>query len=96
MISDGSNVTSPVRSNRWRDRREEMILKILAALTGFALIIIGLAAELLEPQHFARMYKDLSGVGGLQAHINVIGLGVLLIGAVLLAFASNSASPDDF
>jgi formate-dependent nitrite reductase membrane component NrfD len=75
-----------------------MILKILAALTGFGLIIIGLgliAAELVEPEHFVQMYKDLSAVGGFQVHTNVIGFGVLFVGAALLAVASNSTPPYD-
>ena len=72
-------------------------MKLMAALTGFGLIIIGLgliAAEMVEPQHFAKMYKDLSGVGGFQVHTNVIGFGVLVVGAVLLAIAG-SGSPSD-
>ena len=75
-----------------------MISKIVAALTGFGLIIIGLgliAAELVEPQYFAQMYKDINGVGGFQVHTNVIGFGVLVVGAALLAVASNRAPSDD-
>lgn len=75
-----------------------MILKVLAAIIGFLLIVIGLgliAAELFEPQHFAQMYKDLNGVGGFQVHTNVIGFGVLVVGAALLAVASNSRPSDD-
>jgi hypothetical protein len=75
-----------------------MILKLLAALTGFALIIIDLgliAAELAEPQHFAQMYKDLTGVGGFGVHTNVIGFGVLAVGAALLAVASSGYPSDD-
>jgi formate-dependent nitrite reductase membrane component NrfD len=75
-----------------------MILKILAALAGFGLIIIGLAliaAELFEPQHFVQIYKDLSAVGGSQVHTNVIGFGVLVVGAALLAVVSNSTPPPD-
>jgi hypothetical protein len=75
-----------------------LILKLLAALTGFGLIIIGLGligAQLFEPKYFAQMYKDLSGVGGFQVHTNVIGFGVLVVGAALLAVASGRTRSDD-
>jgi hypothetical protein len=75
-----------------------MILKILAAIIGLLLIVIGLgliAAELFEPRYFAQMYKDINGVGGFQVHTNVIGFGVLVVGAALLAVASNRAPSDD-
>ena len=75
-----------------------MIVRLLAGLSGFGLIIIGfglMAAELVEHQHFAQIYKDLSGVGGFQVHTNVIGFGVLVVGAALLAVASSGRPFDD-
>ena len=73
-------------------------MKLMAALTGFGLIIIGLGligAELVERSILAQMYKDLNGVGGFQVHTNVIGFGVLVVGAVLLAIAGSGSPSDD-
>jgi hypothetical protein len=72
-------------------------LKILTALTGFGLIIAGLAlvaVEFIEPQQFAQIYKDLSGIG-FQLHASAIGFGVLVVGAALLAVASSGTTRGD-
>ena len=68
-----------------------MNLKNLAAYTGLGLVVWGVAmtaVPIVFPKYFVQLYKDLAGAGGWQVHTNVAGLGVLIVGAALLAFAS--------
>jgi hypothetical protein len=68
-----------------------MNLKNLAAYTGLGLVVWGVAMTAIPivfPKYFVQLYKDLAGAGGWQVHTNIAGLGILVVGAALLAFAS--------
>jgi hypothetical protein len=68
-----------------------MNLKNLAAYTGLGLVVWGVAMTAIPivfPKYFVQLYKDLAGAGGWQVHTNIAGLGILVVGAALLAIAS--------